>query len=82
LDEWIRRKLRCYRLKQCKHAIGICRFLQSHGVPEWQAWILALSGKGWWRLSLAWQSTMAMNLAWFRKMGLVSLRAKAVMVKI
>ena len=82
LDEWIRRKLRCYRLKQCKRAIGISRFLQSHGVPEWQAWILALSGKGWWRLSLAWQSAMAMNLAWFRKMGLVSLRAKAVTVKI
>ena len=77
LDEWIRRKLRCYRLKQCKRTIGIARFLQSLGVPEWQSWILALSGKGWWRLSLAWQSARAMSLAWFRKMGLVSLSSKA-----
>ena len=82
LDEWIRRKLRCYRLKQCKRAIGISRFLQSLGVPEWQAWILALSGKGWWRLSLAWQSARAMSIAWFRKMGLVSLGAQAVAVKV
>lgn len=82
LDEWIRRKLRCYRLKQCKRAIGISRFLQSLGVPEWQAWILALSGKGWWRLSLAWQSAMAMSLNWFRKMGLVSLSVKAAVVKL
>jgi RNA-directed DNA polymerase len=77
LDKWIRRKLRCYRLKQCKRAIGISRFLQSLGVPEWQSWMLASSGKGWWRLSLTWQSAMAMSLAWFRKIGLVSLSAKA-----
>lgn len=73
LDEWIRHKLRCYRLKQCKRAIGIARFLQSLGVPERSAWMLALSGKGWWRLSLAWQSARAMNLAWFRQIGLISL---------
>jgi RNA-directed DNA polymerase len=82
LDEWIRRKLRCYRLKQCKKPIGIARFLQTHGVPEWQSWILALSGKGWWRLSLAWQSAMSMNLDWFRSMKLVSLSSKAVAVQI
>jgi len=82
LDEWIRRKLRCYRLKQCKRAIGISRFLQSLGVPASRAWMLALSGKGWWRLSLAWQSAQAMSLAWFRKMGLVSLSVQAVAVKI
>lgn len=73
LDEWIRRKLRCYRLKQCKRKIGIARFLQSLGVPEWSAWRLALSGKGWWRLSLAPQSARAMNLSWFRQIGLISL---------
>jgi RNA-directed DNA polymerase len=82
LDEWIRRKLRCYRLKQCKRTISVSRFLQSLGVPAWQSWLLAKSGKGWWRLSLAIASAMAMNLAWFRKMGLVALSAKAVTVKI
>jgi len=73
LDEWIRHKLRCYRLKQCKRGIGIARFLQSLGVAEWNAWMLALSGKGWWRLPLAWQSAAAMNLAWFRQIGLIAL---------
>jgi RNA-directed DNA polymerase len=82
LDEWIRRKLRCYRLKQCKRAIGISRFLQSLGAPARQSWLLAKSGKGWWRLSLALASAMAMNIDWFRKMGLVPLSAKAVAVKI
>lgn len=82
LDEWIRRKLRCYRLKQCKRAIGISRFLQSLGVPEWQAWILALSGKGWWRLSLAWQSARAMSMSWFGLVSLSERSVKAAAVKI
>ena len=76
LDEWIRHKLRCYRLKQCKRRIGIARFLQRLGISVHQSWILAQSGKGWWRLSLAWQSAQAMSLDWFRKMGLVSLSRK------
>lgn len=41
LDEWIRRKLRCVRLKQRKRAKPIADFLQSLGVPEWRAWRLA-----------------------------------------
>lgn len=82
LDGWIRRKLRCYRLKQCKRAVGMARFLQNLGVPENSAWMLALSGKGWWRLSLAWQACKAMSLEWFRKLGLVSLSSKAVTVNI
>jgi RNA-directed DNA polymerase len=81
LDGWIRRKLRCYRLKQCKKAIGIARFLQSLGAETDSSWLLAKSGKGWWRLSLAWASAQAMNLAWFEKMKLVSLSSKAVALK-
>jgi RNA-directed DNA polymerase len=73
LDEWIRRKLRCVRLKQRKRAKPITDFLQSLGVPEWNAWILALSGKGWWRKSGAPQAHHAMNITWFRAQGLVSL---------
>ena len=34
LDEWTRRKLRCLRLKQCKHPKGIRRFLESIGVKR------------------------------------------------
>jgi RNA-directed DNA polymerase len=73
LDEWIRRKLRCVRLKQRKRAKPIADFLQGLGVPEWSAWILALSGKGWWRKSGTPQANQAMSIAWFRAQGLVSL---------
>jgi RNA-directed DNA polymerase len=73
LDEWIRRKLRCVRLKQRKRAKSIADFLQSLGVPERNAWILALSGKGWWRKSGTPQAHQAMDIAWFRAQRLVSL---------
>ena len=73
LDEWIRRKLRCVRLKQRKRTKSIADFLESLGVPEWSAWILALSGKGWWRKAGAPQANQAMSIAWFKAQGLVSL---------
>jgi group II intron reverse transcriptase/maturase len=73
LDAWIRRKLRCYRLKQCKRAITLKRFLNSLGVPNWQSWILALSGKGWWRKSGCPQVHQAMNLIWFEDLGLYNM---------
>ena len=72
-DEWIRRKLRCVRLKQRKRAKPIADFLQSLGVPEWRAWLLALSGKGWWRMAATPQAHEAMTKAWFRQQDLVSL---------
>ncbi|MBI2907970.1 MAG: group II intron reverse transcriptase/maturase [Chloroflexi bacterium] len=72
-DEWIRRKLRCVRLKQRKRAKPIADFLQGRGVPKWRAWLLALSGKGWWRMAGSPQATEAMPYAWFREQNLVSL---------
>jgi len=76
LDAWIRRKLRCYRLKQCKRAITLKRFLKSLGVPNWQSWILALSGKGWWRKSGCPQVHQAMSLKWFENIGLFNMSIK------
>jgi RNA-directed DNA polymerase len=73
LDEWIRRKLRCVRLKQRKRAKSIADFLQHLGVSEEHAWMLALSGKGWWRKSGTSQAHQAMSIAWFRAQGLGSL---------
>ena len=75
LDEWLRRKLRCVRLKQCKRAKPTVDFLVGNGVPVWRAWRLALSGKGWWRLSGSPPTTEAMTLQWFATLGLVSLAA-------
>lgn len=47
--------------------------LKAAGVPEWQAWTLALSGKGLWRLSGTPQLHQMMNLQWFKEQGLKSL---------
>jgi len=73
LDAWIRRKLRCYRIKQCKRVYTLQQFLHHQGVETWQSWILALSGKGIWRKSGCPQACQAMGNAWFTKLGLYSL---------
>lgn len=73
LDGWVRRKLRCLRLKQRKRRYSLARFLQELGVPAWRAWPLAWSGKGWWRRAGSPPATEAMSNAWFTRLGLVSL---------
>jgi RNA-directed DNA polymerase len=73
LDEWIRRKLRCARLKQCKRSRALLYFLHHLGVPKRSAWELAVSGRGWWRKSGCPQAHQAMSKAWFKTLGLVSL---------
>ena len=73
LDAWIRRKLRCYRIKQCKRVHTLQRFLHQQGVETWLSWILALSGKGLWRKSGSPQACQAMSNDWFVKLGLYSL---------
>ena len=73
LMTWLRRRIRCFRLKQCKRAIGIARFLMKQGVPEWRAWLLALSTKGWYHKANTPQSHEAMNKDWFTKIGLYDL---------
>ena len=76
LDQWIRRKLRCARLKERKRSFPIAKFLMSLDVKEKEAWKLALSGKGWWRLSNTPQLNMAMDNHWFYQQGLVSLTVR------
>ena len=73
LDGWIRRKLRCVRLKQCKRSKPIVDFLTCLGVPAWTAWLTAKSGKGWWRLAGSPCATHAMSNQWFASLGLVNL---------
>ena len=70
-EQWLRRKLRCYRLKQCKRRTGIARFLMENGCREYQAWELAMSRKGWYRMALSPQAHRAMGAEWFRKRGLI-----------
>jgi RNA-directed DNA polymerase len=76
LDEWIRRKLRCYRLKQRKRGSSLFGFLRRLGVSATQAGRLAGSGKGPWRLALTQQMNAAMSVEWFSQQGLVPLVVK------
>lgn len=73
LDAWIRRKLRCFRIKQTKRAIGLVHFLKENGVETYQSWIIALSGVGWWRKSAAPQIHLAMDNSWFIEQNLFNL---------
>jgi len=82
LDAWIRRKLRCYRLKQRKRAWPIAKFLIKLGVPDDSAWSLARSEKGWWRLSRSIPVHHAMNNAWFEEQGLINLTKQRALLKV
>lgn len=76
LDSWIRRKVRCYRLKQTKGGTGLRRFLMGNGVANMPARQLASSGKGWWRLSRTPQASMAMSNDKLAGWGLPSLEQR------
>jgi RNA-directed DNA polymerase len=73
LDGWLRRKLRCVRLKQCQRSKPLVDFLTRLGVPAWTAWCTAKSGKGWWRLAGSPCASHAMSNPWFESLGLVHL---------
>ena len=76
LDEWIRRKLRCYRLKQRKRGKSIAVLLRSLGVSQESASKVGSSGKGPWRLAQAPAVARALSNRWFHSQGLVSLVVK------
>lgn len=76
LDSWIRRKLRCVRLKHRKRAKSIAAFLQSLGVPKTQSWTTAACGKGWWRMSGTPSAHHGMNNQWFASQGYKSLEVR------
>ncbi len=78
IDQWLRRKLRCVRLKHCKNPATIVAFLRKQGVREKPARQLASSGKGWWRLASTEQTKQAMPNAWFEELGLVGLEQRHV----
>jgi group II intron reverse transcriptase/maturase len=75
LDSWIRHRIRCHRLKQCKRVIGIVRCLRRLGVEETLCWRTALSGKSWWRLSNSPGVSIGMNNQWLAAQGYFSLTA-------
>lgn len=81
LDRWIRHRIRCHRLKQCKRVIGMVRCLRQLGVEEKLSWRTALSGKSWWRLSNSPGVNIGMNNQWFMEQGYFSLSAHYLALK-
>lgn len=71
LGSWLKHRLRCYRLKQCKRAIGMARWLQKLGVPAARSWTTARSRKGWWRKAATPAAQEGMNNDWFTRQGLI-----------
>lgn len=76
MDSWLRRKLRCLRLKQRKRAASISTFLTQLGVSKNQSWTTAACGKGWWRMAHTPAAQQAMRNQWFQEQGLVGLTAR------
>lgn len=81
MDRWIRRKVRCHRLKQCKRVIGMVRWLRRLGVEETLSWRTALSGKSWWRLSNSPGVNIGMNNQWLVEQGYFSLYSNYLALK-
>src|SRR5262245_64933898 len=81
LDKWVRRKLRCVRLKQCKWTKALADFFRRGGVFENTSWATASSGKGWWRLAGSPAANQAMDQRWFNDLGLVNLVQKYATLK-
>src|ERR1700730_2377132 len=76
LDGWLRRKLRCVRLKQCKQPKGLRRFLCQHEVSPRQAPELAKPGGGGKGDANAPQAQIAMDIAWFEEQRLINLSVR------
>lgn len=73
LDGWIRRKLRCYKLKQCGRKYTIYKLLRSLGIAEGTSWNVVMYAQGWWNMTTKVAVNQAMNLKWFAQQGLQSL---------
>ena len=76
MDEWIRRRLRCYRLKQRKRGKSIAGLLRKLGVSAASASRVGSSGKGPWRIADCPPVHKALSIKWFHSQGLISLVAK------
>jgi RNA-directed DNA polymerase len=81
LDEWVRHKVRCYRLKQLKRRSAMIRYFTARGVGRDLAVQTASSGKGWWRLAGSPAVNWAMNNARLAKAGLRSLTERYLMLR-
>ena len=73
IDGWIRRKLRCYRLKQCGRVYSVVKYLRTLKIPEQKCWNAAYY-HSWWRMTLYPDVSRAMGRHWFAMQGLKGLQ--------
>jgi len=73
LEGWLKHRLRSYRLKQCKRAKGMFRFLFKLGVPRDRSWATASNRRGWWAKASTPGSHEGMNNEWFLSEGLLAI---------
>lgn len=76
IDKWIRRRLRCYKLKLCKRKYTIFKFLRSLGIYKGKSWDAVRFPQGWWYMSKQMVVNMAMNTKWFLELGLHSIHTR------
>ena len=73
LDEWVRRRLRCYQWKQWKTPRRRARELRKAGAGPWLAWGMAYDGPGLWRAAGSPALTRALPNAKLTRLGFHSL---------
>ncbi len=73
LDGWIRRRLRCFRIKQLKRKYTLKVFLAGRGISQLNSWNLACSKKGLWRKSFNPIVHKALGVQYFKWLRLFSL---------
>lgn len=76
LDGWIRRKLRCYRLKQSGRKYSTYKLLVSLGVSSRKSWNVVMYSQGWWAMSNKQAVSKGMSEEWFTRQGLRSIHAE------
>jgi RNA-directed DNA polymerase len=76
LDEWIRRRLRCYQWKQWKTPRNRAREVRKAGVGPWLAYGVAYNGQGPWRVAGCPAMSRALPNAKLHQMGYHSLYAR------
>ena len=80
LDQWIRRKVRTYILKQKGRMLALFKFLRSLGAPRGESWIGWYS-MSWWRLSRKRTVNKYLGLKYFDQIGYRSLTNQFAMLK-
>jgi RNA-directed DNA polymerase len=73
LDEWIRRRLRCYLYKQWKKPRNRARQIIKLGVGPWLAWGVVMKGYGPWKVAGTPAMTRALTNERLERMGYSSL---------